>query len=183
MRKLIGIVVALSLVFVFTACAPKATKDECTTACQKFSALSLAASPKPAKEDPTKKIEGDFAQKAADIEKAKTEALAAIDKEHQDKLAATKKPKDKPKVDEEFAAKKDAKAKEFAEQASALDGQKATVLKAAQDAVAKAAAAEKAGIEQSISSCADACVKNGWKKPMTDCQTKAASLDDYGKCK
>lgn len=178
-------VVALVLVVVFAyACAPKATQDECRTACEKKNALETAAAPKPAPTpDPVMAVEQEYGKKIADVNNAKAAALKPIDDEFMPKIDKAKKPKDKEKLQKDYDAKKAEKAKEFDPQLQTLMAEKATKVKAAQDAKMKAEAEKKAAKEKAITECTDACVQTGVTQPMAQCQAQAADLDAFNACK
>ncbi|NMB73630.1 MAG: hypothetical protein GYA21_00715 [Myxococcales bacterium] len=195
MKKLLGIVCVVGLAGLIVACAPKASKDDCTAACQKN--VDLNQPKKEAAADPAAAAEKDFAAKIEQINKDKEAALAAIDKELADKLAAVKEAKPpkkgkakpdkkaeeaKAKLNAEYAAKKEAKAKEFADQIAALEKGKAEMVEQAKAAAAKAAEEEKAAREKAVAACAEGCVNAGVKKSVTDCQQKAASAEEFAKC-
>jgi hypothetical protein len=194
MKKLLTVVVALTLGVVFAACAPKATKDECNSTCQKLASLQESGNPKAAAQDP---MLADLMKKIKDIHTQKEQAVAAIDKEMNDKIAAASKPEPKKgkkakakgkedeaaKLTKEFGEKKAAKAKEFDAQIQALEGQRGDIEKKAAEAKAKADAEAKAAAEQAVAVCTDDCVKAGTKKAKVECQLKAATLDEYNACK
>lgn len=183
MKKLLTLVVVLVVSVAVGACAPKATKDDCASACQKRAELQKPASAKPATPDLTKSIDAEFQKKIQDLGAKKVQALADIDKEMQAKLTATKKKGDKAKVTEDFANKKKAKEDEFASQTQALQQQQAQAVKAAQAASAKAAADEVAAIQKAVSDCSDKCLQDVTRKPKVDCQLKATNLAEFDKCK
>jgi hypothetical protein len=195
MKKLLIIVVVSLFALSLTACGAKASKEDCAAACTKVFELGQAAIKVPPAADPTAEIDKQFADQLAAAKKEKDDALAAIDKELQDKLAAVKEPAKKAKkakgptpeeekanLTKDYGAKKEAKAKELDEKIAGIDKQKAEALKVAKEAKDKVAAAEKDAREKAVAGCADACVKNNLKKSVTDCQLKAASLDDVAKC-
>jgi len=192
MKKLATVFVAI-VALAFVACAKKATPDEVKKAYAKLVELQKAANPAPAVVDPAVKINADFAQKLQALQTAQAEALKAID----DELAAAKTalPKAKgkkaeaanaaaaAKLDEEFNAKKNAKAQEFAPEFASLNKAKADALKAAADAKAKAEADAKAQADKDAAAYTDKAIKDRTTKAKVDCQLKAAKLDDFNKCK
>jgi len=181
MKKLGTVVVAVVALAFAASCAKKATPAECKSACQKQIDLEKAANPQPPAEDPVAKVEADFQKKLQDLQTVQAQAVQAIDAELQEKLKDEK--ADKDAINKEFAEKKNAKVQEFAPQFQALNQQKADAVKAAQDAKAKAEADAKAAAEKALQACADKCVKDRTTKAKTDCQLKAAKIDDFKKCK
>jgi len=181
MKRFAVAMMTVGLVFVFS-CVQKATKEECQAACKKQAELQNAAKPKAVGDDPVAQVNTKYAQQLADAEKAKAEAMAAIDKEFEAKLAKAKADKDKAKINEEITKKKDEKAKELQPKIDEINKAKADELKAAVDAKAKKDADAKAAAEKALTACVDACVNGGTAKTKADCQAKAANLEAFGKC-
>jgi colicin import membrane protein len=184
MKKVATVLVGIVALVFAASCAKKATPEECKKVCEVQVTLTKAANPQPPAEDVVAKVEADFQKKLQDLQTAQAQAIQAIDQEMQGKLtAADVKEEDKPKITEEYNGKKTAKAQEFAPQFQALNQAKGEAIKAAQDAKAKADADAKAAAEKALAACADKCVKDRTTKAKADCQTKAAKLDDFNKCK
>jgi len=175
MKKGFILVAMVMAVFAF-ACAPKATLDEATKACEKEQALKTQGQPI---EDPAAKVMMEFQKKMQDLNQAKAAALAAIDESFAEKLGKAKKEADKKKINDEIAKQKEAKEQELAPQFADLNKQREEAL--------KKAAEEKKRIEdekkKAIADCANGAIKAGVTKAKAQCQAKAAKMDEYGKCK
>jgi hypothetical protein len=185
MKKVILTAVAVTVALCVVACGPKATKEECTSACSKWMSLQKIATPPTTsvKDDPVVKINEDFDKKTKELEALRTAALGEIDKAQAAKLAATKKPKDRAKVTDEFTKQRAEKEKSFEPQFKAVADMKAAAVKAAQD---KKMADEKAAAEKAkkdLEACSAKCTADGTKKATTDCRTAALKLDEYNACK
>jgi len=182
MKKVLFVTLVVTVAVVMMACAPKATTDDCNNACQKFAELESAANPPAPIPNPVQGVNEQFAKKHADLQKQIADAVAVFDKEMADKLAKVKKDKDKAKITDEYKVKKDAKTKEFAPQMDQLMKDREQTLKAAQGAYEKAQQEAKAAQDQKVQDCSTKCVADGTSKPKTDCQSAAATLDDFNKC-
>ncbi|MBN2359891.1 MAG: hypothetical protein JXR83_10590 [Deltaproteobacteria bacterium] len=181
MKRLAVAVMTVGLVFVF-ACVQKATKEECQAACKKQAELQNAAKPKSPGDDPVLAVTNKYQPQIAEAEKAKADAMAAIDKEFEAKLAKAKSEKDKAKVNDEITKKKDEKSKELQPKIDELNKSMADERKTAVEAKAKKDADAKAAAEKALTACVDACVNAGTAKTKAECQAKAANLEAYGKC-
>ena len=174
--------VVLAMVAI-AACAPKATLDDCTAVCKKKAVLEATAAPDAAIEDPIAVIEKDFQGRAQELENQKAEAIQTIDQELQEKLVAAKDDQERETLTQEYATKKEEKAKEFQPMVDALNQQKADSIKAAQEKIAQAEEQKKAQEAAAVKTCADACVKAGTTKAKATCQMNAATIQDFGNCR
>ena len=170
MKNLAVILLASIFALGLASCAPKATPEDCNKACQKMMSFKAPA------EDLVAKAEAEHQKK---IEDFKNETVAEIEKELQEKLAAATTDEEKEKLGTEYAAKKEEKIKEVQPKLDEMTAGLEAVKKAAEEQVAAA----KAASEKALKDCADNCAKAGTPKAKTDCQIKAASLDEYNKCK
>ena len=175
-------IVALSMV-AFASCAPKATMDECTAACKKKAVLEAAAAPAAAPEESVASIDAIFQQKIDDLENQKNQAIQALDQELEGKLGAAKDDPEKTALTEEYTSKKDEKAKEFQPLIEALNQQKVDGVKAAQEKLAQAEEQKRIKAEAALKACADACFKARTTKAKATCQTGAATIEAFNKCK
>ena len=196
MGKLARVVLAFGVALAFAACAQKASKEDCTAACKKLVQFSQAAEPRAAAPDAAA-VEKEFSDKLQQLNQVKEAALAALDKELSEKLAAVKEmpakkgkkvipdkkaEAAKQKLNNDYAAKKEAKAKEFDGKLAELTKAKGEAVSQAKAAAEQAAAAAKEAREKALAGCVDACLKAELTKDVTDCQQKAAKLEDYNKC-
>ena len=169
---------ALSVV----ACGPKATKDECSNACNYLYQLQHGSQPAKTAEPDIQKVNESFDKQIQAIDAEKAAALAMMDQEFQAKLKGIKKPADKKKAETENEAAKKAKDDEFAAKRQGLDEKKAQEIKQAEDLAASfqaKAAEEKLSV---VNTCTDQCVNQGYKKSKVECQLKALNLDEFNKC-
>jgi Skp family chaperone for outer membrane proteins len=183
MKKLVVLGAVLALAAFVAGCAPKATQDDCNAACRKFVDLNKLANPEPAGDDPVAAIEAKYQTQINDLQTKQTADVEAIDAELQEKLGKAKGDAAKTKLTDEYKAKTDAKAQEYATQFQALNEQKAAELKTAEEEKAKKDAEKKAEEERQVTACADQCVQGGTKKATTDCQNLAATLEAFQACK
>lgn len=178
LRTAACVVFALSVV----ACGPKATKDECSNACNYLYQLQHGSQPAKTAEGDIQKINESYDKQTQALDAEKTAALQAMEQEQQAKLKGIKKAADKKKAETEYEAAKKAKDDEFATKKTGLDEKKAQEIKQAEELAATAqakAAEEKLSV---VNTCTDQCVNQGYKKSKVECQLKALNLDEFNKC-
>ena len=181
MRTMFVLPLLLALVLA-AACTPKASPQECQTACAKKVAFERARAPEP-KDDAAIRIQQDFAQKAAAFEKEKQLFLEPILNEKTKKLAAAKKDADKEKIESEYKAKADKKLAELQPKIEQLNQERIKAEQAIREARKSTEQARKAAEEKNARECAESCQKSGLSKAKVECQIKSGSLDDFAKCK
>ncbi|MFH0900159.1 MAG: hypothetical protein V2A73_05980 [Pseudomonadota bacterium] len=174
--------IAVPMVLSF-ACAEKATKEDCTSACQKYVSLKEAAKPVTENIDLVAKYTADFDTKIAELKTKQEQEVKAIDTELQTKLGEAKTDADKTNLNNEYAAKKTAKEQEYAPQLQTFEADKLNAIKQATEQKTKQMVDEKAKRDREANGCSDSCVQTSTTKQKTTCQMSAPSLSAYEQCK
>jgi uncharacterized protein with NAD-binding domain and iron-sulfur cluster len=182
MKNLTTVLVLAVAVMFAASCAKKASTDDCRSACAKQVELAKAENPTEPPEDLVVKATGEADKKIAELQAAQLAEIQKIDEECQAAAAALPE-EEKAKAAEDCNVKKTDKAGEFAPQFVKANEEKAQAIEAATQAMAKADADRKAQMDKDLQACVDKCVKDRTSKAKADCQIKAATLADFGKCK
>ena len=178
--KSVGIVMMIVCGMVMLgACTPKASPEQCQSACQKQIDLSRAENP--AAPDPVTETEKTFGARIAELQQAMATEMKALDDELATAAGAAANDAAREKLNEEFSAKKQAKAQEYAPRFDALNQEKETAMTAARQAHAAAEEARLAAEAEAVKGCVETCTKETPVKK-AECQINAATLADFNNC-
>jgi SWI/SNF-related matrix-associated actin-dependent regulator 1 of chromatin subfamily A len=177
MKRFAFVSMMFAIALVIAACTPKATPEICQAACDNQNNLTKAQAAADETPDPVSVVEAAFAPKFAEIEKAKTEALAALDAEYATKIAADA------NLATELETKKTEKANEFVPQLTQLTADREAAMAKAREEAATAAAAKLEAEKAAVGECAQQCVATGVSEPVAKCRAAAGDLAAFAACK
>lgn len=178
-KSLFAVVLTMVLA---SACAKKATPEECAAACQNAASLATTEQPSPGP-DGVAQATAQLVTQVAETKAAQQQALDAMDADLAAKLGAAKSEAETAQLSADAATARAATEQQQATALQTVETQGQAAVATAQAAAAQAQSDASAAAATALAACSTACTTAGDKQATIACRAEATTLADYQNCK